>query len=135
MAMTRKPYRILVVDDDAYFLRVMERLLGLEGFSVRTAKTVVQGLEYFRVEPPDLVITDWCFPDTSGLALVKAVRAVNPAVPILVLTAYGECEDYLQVMNAGASDYYSKPMPAGELMNKIRLYLGEKTAASEVRPQ
>ena len=115
--------KILIVDDDEFFLRVMSRLLDLEGYFVRTAPTVADGLDCFHFDPPDLVITDCCFPETTGLALVRAIRAINPAIPILVLTAYGECGNYLEYMNAGASDYYSKPVTSDVLMKKIRFYL------------
>lgn len=117
------PFRVLIVDDDVFFLKVMERLLGLEGFRVDTAASVETALRCFETKRPDLVLTDWRFPESTALGLVRAVHQLNPATPILVLTAYGEWENYLQVMNAGASDYFSKPISSSSLVEKIRIYL------------
>ena len=101
---------ILVVEDEAKMRRLLELQLGEEGFVVCTAPDAETGLQLLVREKPDLVVTDLRLPGMSGLEFLQAVKRVNAALPVVVMTAYGTVESAVEAMKGGASDYVTKPI-------------------------
>ncbi|MCZ6564493.1 MAG: sigma-54 dependent transcriptional regulator, partial [Deltaproteobacteria bacterium] len=83
------------------------------------AESGEKALQIFRRESFDLVLTDQRMPNLSGLDLLKAVRAVNPETPVIVVTAYGSIETAVSAIKAGATDYLTKPLNLDELLHRI----------------
>jgi len=112
--------RILVVDDDPHFLRVLSRVLSGENFQVTAAAGACEAIEILRSAKFDLIICDLRMPECDGLNFLQAVRQAGNDVPVIILTAYGEVETYLEAMNAGATEYLNKPIKSEDLLKVVR---------------
>ncbi len=119
---------ILLIDDDPHFLRVLSRILTGEKFDVTTASDACKAIELLRTAQFDLVISDLRMPECDGLNLLQAVRGGGNEVPVIILTAYGEVDTYLEAMNAGATEYLSKPIKSDELLKVVRMCLRKGNA-------
>ena len=115
--------RILVVDDDPHFLRVLARILSSENFLVTSAGGACDALELLKSAQFDLVISDLRMPECDGLNFLESLRQSGNTVPVIILTAYGEVDTYLAAMNAGAVEYLNKPIQSDELVKIVRACL------------
>src|SRR5437899_4968791 len=89
---------IHVVEDEAKMRRLLELQLGEEGFAVHCAPDAETGLQLLVREKPDLVVTDLRLPGMGGLEFLQAVKRVNAALPVVVMTAYGTVESAVEAM-------------------------------------
>jgi len=112
--------RILVLDDDPHFLRVLARILSRENFVVTSAAGACGALELLKSAQFDLVISDLRMPECDGLNFLDSLRGSGNAIPVIILTAYGEVDTYLAAMNAGATEYLNKPIQSDELLKAVR---------------
>jgi two-component system, response regulator, stage 0 sporulation protein F len=112
--------RILIVDDDPHFLRVLARILSGENFLVTSAGGACDALELLKSAQFDLVISDLRMPECDGLNFLESLRQSGNTVPVIILTAYGEVDTYLAAMNAGAVEYLNKPIQSDELLKIVR---------------
>jgi len=112
--------RILVLDDDPHFLRVLARILSGENFLVTSAAGACDALELMKSAQFDLVISDLRMPECDGLNFLESLRQTGNSVPVIILTAYGEVDTYLAAMNAGATEYLNKPIQSDELLKTVR---------------
>jgi DNA-binding NtrC family response regulator len=101
---------ILLVDDDPENTLAMMKVLARAGYGVVSAAHGYEALTKLSEQPFDLVITDLLMPCMSGLDLLRSVRAADPDIGVIVVTAFGEWASYVQAMNVGAMDYLSKPV-------------------------
>ena len=124
---------ILVVEDEAKMRRLLELQLGEEGFSVHSSPDAETGLQLLVREKPDLVVTDLRLPGMGGLEFLQAVKRVNAALPVVVMTAYGTVESAVEAMKVGASDYVTKPFSLAELVLVIRKELDAHRLREENR--
>ncbi|MCU1342197.1 MAG: two component, sigma54 specific, transcriptional regulator, Fis family [Candidatus Acidoferrum typicum] len=124
---------ILVVEDETKMRRLLELQLGEEGFVVHSAADAETGLQLLLREKPDLVVTDLRLPGMSGLEFLQAVKRVNAALPVVVMTAYGTVESAVEAMKVGASDYVTKPFSLAELVLVIRKELDSHRLREENR--
>jgi DNA-binding NtrC family response regulator len=118
--------RILIVDDDPHFLRVLARILSGENFLVSSAGGACDALELVKTAQFDLVISDLRMPDCDGLSFLQTLRQGGSSIPVIILTAYGEVDTYLEAMNAGATEYLNKPIQSDELLRVVRSCLRER---------
>ena len=123
---------ILVVDDERLLRVKLQRALESEGHDVRTAETGATGLAAARDEPPDLVLLDLRLPDRSGLDVLSELRAHDPGLPVVLMTAYGSIRDAVEAMRRGASDYLQKPLDVDELSLLVPRILDERRRAREL---
>ena len=93
--------QVLVVDDDASMQRMLRQRLEREGYAVHTAPNGEEGLDLIRKEVFNLIITDLRMPKLRGDELVRAVAQFNPNIPIIVMTAYAEVDEAVQLMRDG----------------------------------
>jgi CheY-like chemotaxis protein len=109
--------RILVVDDDAWILRMVTTVLEKRGYEIFVARDGEEGMEKAQAVTPDLIITDVMMPKLDGWALVKQLRATPQLafVPVIFLTALGSDEDRIRGFRLGADDYLAKPFRFEEL--------------------
>lgn len=114
--------KILLVEDDAFFLRVLQKRTSSEGYQVMTAGDGREGMKAIVTFEPDLVVSDWMMPEVDGLELCQSVKTgLRDAAPyFILLTAKGEVNDKLLGLRTGADDYLTKPCDHGELMARIR---------------
>ncbi|WP_432979476.1 response regulator transcription factor [Dactylosporangium sp. CA-233914] len=115
--------RVLVVDDDPTVSDVVRRYLERADFSVRLAGDGPGALEEYRQERPDLVVLDLMLPGIDGLEVCRRLRAQDPALPIIMLTALGEESDRVLGLEIGADDYITKPFSPRELVLRVQSVL------------
>lgn len=114
--------RILVVDDEPHIRRVLEAMLGKEGFDVVTAEDGVQGLDMLASGDMDLVILDLLMPGPHGLEVLAKIRSdsVLGSTPVIILTAKGQDADRDAAFAGGADDFMTKPFSPKKLVARIR---------------
>ncbi len=106
---------VLVVDDEPGMRRMISRALERDGYRVKTASGVEEGLALFRDGNFDLVISDIVMEPQSGLVLLDEIRQKAPQLPVIMITAYGTVENAVEAMKRGAFDYVTKPFSVEEL--------------------
>ncbi|WP_437808512.1 sigma-54-dependent transcriptional regulator [Sorangium sp. So ce1078] len=115
----RQGSRVLVVDDEASARSGLEKLLRQEGYAVDAAADGVEALEVAAERPPDVVVTDLKMPKMDGVTLLGKLREQDPALPVIVVTAFGDVSSAVQAMRAGAEDYLTKPVDFDALLLSI----------------
>jgi len=114
--------RILVVDDEENAREALSKILAHDGYDVSSAANGVEALNYLRNKDVELIITDINMPEMNGLAFLRELNRCRPESNVIMLTAYGEVESYLEAMNLGAFEYINKPIRYDDLkkvINKI----------------
>jgi len=114
--------RLLLVDDDRFILRALEKLLTVEGYSCCTAVNAEEARRILTSESFDMVVLDVGLPDMDGFTLCRQIRA-NHRMPILYLTARSDNADKVIGLEIGADDYLTKPFAPRELVARIRAHL------------
>jgi len=107
--------RVLIVDDEENARIGLKKLLALDGFQVDAAANGFEALEYLAAHPVDLVITDINMPEMNGLVFLRELNRAYPSINVIMVTAYGGVESYLEAMNLGAFEYLNKPVRLEEL--------------------
>jgi DNA-binding response OmpR family regulator len=127
--------RILVIEDEPDMQFVLSDNLQAEGHEVGTASTGREGLRLLLGGGYDLVLLDLMLPDIGGFEVCKAIRAEDPRVPIIILTAKGEEIDKVVGLELGANDYVTKPFGMRELIARVKAALrcSAQSAAEPVR--
>lgn len=128
-------YQILVVEDEQRVAELLKRGLEETGYQVSVAYDGIMGLRLFRSGTYHLVLSDVVLPKMDGFELCKEIRKINPAVPILMLTALGTTDDKLEGFDAGADDYLVKPFDFRELNARIHVLLKRKGEANASQPE
>lgn len=118
--------RILLVEDDANFGAVLRDYLELYDYEVILAKDGQEGLQAFRGEDPQLCILDVMMPRKDGFTLASEIRKVDPALPLIFLTAKTLREDVLRGYQVGADDYLTKPFDSEVLLYKVKAILNRQ---------
>ena len=120
--------RVLVVEDDREMRTMMQSSLAVEGFEVQTAVSVSEASALLRHALPDVMVLDLGLPDGDGIELVHAVRKQH-SLPILVVSARHQEAQKIQLLDAGADDYLTKPFSVSELLARIRVALRHRGTA------
>jgi two-component system KDP operon response regulator KdpE len=113
---------ILIIDDEAQIRRMLRLSLEAHGYHVKEATTSQEGVQQVALSRPDLVILDLNLPDRGGLETLKDIREWNKA-PVIVLSVKNSEKDKIELLDAGADDYLTKPFSMGELLARIRAAL------------
>ncbi|MBH5129806.1 response regulator transcription factor [Streptomyces sp. NBC_01124] len=114
------PVRVLVVDDEPDLAEVVTGALRYEGWDVRAAASADAAVREARAFRPDAVVLDVMLPDRDGLSVLRDLRAEQPHVCVLFLTARDAVEDRITGITAGGDDYVTKPFSLGELVARLR---------------
>jgi DNA-binding NtrC family response regulator len=122
---------ILIVEDEPRMRRLLEISLGEDGHSVSALEDAGKGLIHLRKETVDLVVTDLKLPGMNGLEFLQEAKRLNPALPFVVMTAYGSVETAVDAMKAGASDYVLKPFTMAEM----KLVINKELDVQQVRDE
>ena len=126
--------RILIVDDEPRYLRLLEANLRTEGYEVVTASDGAQAVDVFSNQPIDLVLMDVMMPKLDGFGATQRIREFSNT-PIIILTAKGDEQDRVRGLDLGADDYLVKPFSATELLARVRAVLRSAQPAAEVAGQ
>jgi two-component system, OmpR family, response regulator VicR len=114
--------RLLLVEDDRFILRSVEKLLAQEGYYCQTAVNAEEARRALQGDPFDMIVMDVGLPDMDGFALCRQIRAKH-RMPILFLTARDDSADKVVGLEVGADDYLTKPFTPRELLARIRAQL------------
>jgi two-component system, OmpR family, KDP operon response regulator KdpE len=127
--MTESGPVILVIEDEAPMRRFLRASLTSNGYRVIEAESGETGLSQAAMHTPELILLDLSLPDLDGLTVAARLREWT-STPILVISARGHEQDKIQVLDAGADDYVTKPFSVGELLARIRVALRHKVTAN-----
>ncbi|MFL6311468.1 MAG: sigma-54-dependent transcriptional regulator [Terriglobales bacterium] len=122
---------ILIVEDEPRMRRLLEISLSEDSHSVHTSGDAESGLQHLRKASVDLVVTDLKLPGMNGLEFLQEGKRLNPALPFIVMTAYGSVETAVDAMKAGASDYVLKPFTMAEM----KLVINKELDVQQVRDE
>jgi two-component system KDP operon response regulator KdpE len=125
MAMRLPAARILVIDDDRAVARLLVACLAKEGYTVRSALTSDEGLTLVTSFHPNLVLLDVGLPDMSGLEVLKGIRALDPAIGVIMVTANTDPERACEALELGARAYVDKPFDVAYLKRVVAMVLPE----------
>jgi DNA-binding response OmpR family regulator len=115
--------QILVIEDDPHIQKILQRVFREEGYYVTVCGDGQTGLDAFRSARQSAVILDLVLPNILGRDLCKLMKAEQPGVPIIVLSAIGEVADKVLLLELGADDYMTKPFSPRELMARVQATL------------
>ena len=118
--------RILVVEDNADNMTLISDVLHSLDYTVLSAKDGEEGIKLAQTEKPDLILMDLSLPRLDGWAATRMIKSDSALVdiPIIALTAHAMSGDRERALEAGCSDYISKPINMRDLTSKLRQYLG-----------
>jgi len=125
--------KILVVDDDRNLLELARMRLESASYEVSTALTEEQAIEAVKAEPVDLSIVDLQLVRQDGISLMQELHAINPEMPVIILTAYGTIESAVEAMKKGAYSYLTKPFESRELLFQLEKALENRRLNSEIK--
>ena len=126
-------HRILIAEDDPHILEGLVDTLASEGYEAVPATDGRQALNRFEMEKVDLVMLDIMMPEMDGYEVCRRIRAFDPRIPIIMLTAKGEEIDKVVGLKLGADDYITKPFGIHELLARVAAVL-RRSQASETAP-
>ena len=115
--------KILIIDDNNLICNTLKEILSKVGYTIIEAQDGESGLLLVRSEHPDLVITDFQMPGIDGLAVLAEIRKLNIALPVILLTAYGDVVLTIKSIQLGAFDFLEKPIDPTQLKSTIQLAL------------
>ncbi|HXE95613.1 MAG TPA: sigma-54 dependent transcriptional regulator [Dongiaceae bacterium] len=122
---------ILVVDDEAVIRDGIQRVLEGDRFEVETCMSGHNAIECLQKNDYGLVITDLKMPGMNGIEVLKAVKALQPDIPVILITGYGSIDTAVEAMKNGAADYVSKPFSPDLLLEKVHNALSHSMPPDE----
>jgi len=129
---TESKIKILLVDDDDDFRWATGNILNAVGYHCIHAVNGQEALDFVEKEIPDLVLMDYRMPGQDGLTVAAEMKRRIPAVPIIMITAYGEIDSAVKAMKMGIYDYVTKPMDNNDLLFTIKRALEKQDLLLEV---
>ena len=114
--------KILVIDDDANISDLLKIYFENEGYHVKTAADGVEGLNYFKIFEPDLILLDIMLPKKDGWQVCREIREMS-SKPVIMITAKGEVFDKVLGLELGADDFVVKPFDMKELSARVKAVL------------
>ena len=125
--------RILLVEDERGIADFVERALRSQGHAVEVVGDGTEGGHRAITSDLDLVILDVMLPGRNGIEVLEEIRKVKPALPVVMLTARAEVADKVAGLDAGATDYITKPFSVEELLARVRAHLRTPLQAEATR--
>jgi two-component system, NtrC family, response regulator AtoC len=125
--------QVLVIDDDAVTRELLTEVLQGEGYAVEACDSGSKALERAAGREFDLAVTDIRMPEMDGISVTRALKARQPEIQVIVMTAFGSVETAVEAVRHGAFDYVSKPMNLDEIKSTVRRALAERLSAPRRR--
>ena len=124
--------KVLIVDDERFMRTLMEKIMRSMGHSFETAEDGVDACEKLKNQKFDLVISDMMMPKMNGMELLKFTKAHYPQTDVIILTGFSKDYSFLDVINAGATDFIEKPFEIDEIKAKINRVFRERKLVQEL---
>jgi two-component system response regulator AtoC len=128
---TDAPRQILVVDDEPNLRRVLGAQLSRDGYEVHAVADGEAALRILQEQYIDVVITDLRMPRLDGLELLRRALALEPELPVVIITAHGTVDNAVEALKSGAFDYITKPFDQNEVRNVVKKALRTRALAAE----
>jgi DNA-binding response OmpR family regulator len=125
--------RILLIEDEAGIAEFVEKALRAQGHQVDACSDGLEGERRALTTDVDLVILDRRLPGREGVEVLRGIRSAKPDLPVIMLTAMGEVADKVQALDAGATDYVTKPFSVDELLARVRAHLRKPSQTEATR--
>jgi DNA-binding NtrC family response regulator len=122
---------VLIIDDEAEIRESLQTLLEIEGYEVEAAINGEDGLSRLGERPFDLVLLDLALPGRNGLEILPEIRALDPQVSVIMITAYGTVEDAVRAMQSGATNFLQKPWDNEKLLADVRAAVARRRTEEE----
>jgi len=123
--------KILLAEDDVDFGNILSQYVSLSGFEVTLARNGRDAWELFHSDRPDICVLDVMMPEMDGFTLAEKMRAEEPGIPFIFLTAKSQREDIIRGLKLGADDYVTKPFDPEMLILRINNILRRVYATSD----
>ncbi|MFH1115914.1 MAG: sigma-54 dependent transcriptional regulator [Pseudomonadota bacterium] len=124
---------VLVVDDEKNYLVVLEDMLEDEGYQVLTASSGAEALEFIQTKPVDTVLSDIKMPGMTGIELLDRIKAVDPDLPVILMTAYAEVDQAVEAMKKGALDHLQKPFDNKDVKRAVARGAEKRSLIKNIR--
>ncbi len=121
--------KVLVVDDEENARIALRAILQEEGYEVDSVANGYEALEFLRQHKVNVVISDLRMPEMNGLSFLRELNRHYPSTRVIMVTAYGGVESYLEAIQLGAFEYIHKPVKVDELKNIMHKMLAENRSA------
>ena len=112
--------KVLLVDDEPHFVKLLAERLAGRGFNVETAGGGSEAIERAQEEPYDAIVLDLLMPEMDGLETLKQLKEINPDLQVILLTGHGTIDKGVEAIKLGAMDFVEKPADFKELLEKIK---------------
>jgi DNA-binding NtrC family response regulator len=122
---------VLIIDDEAAIRESLQTLLEIEGYDVDAAENGEEGLLKLGERSFDLVLLDLALPGRNGIELLPDIRALDPQLSVIMITAYGTVEDAVRAMQSGAMNFLQKPWDNEKLLADVRVAVARRRAEEE----
>src|SRR5580692_12317835 len=132
-ARVRRPARVLVVDDETPVRAMIAAALEREGYTVELAGGGREALDALEMNTFNLVLTDIVMQDVNGIALLERIHALQPNLPVVMVTAVHDISVAIDSMRRGAYDYLLKPFEREQLLNTVERALNHRQALEETQ--
>jgi two-component system phosphoglycerate transport system response regulator PgtA len=123
---------ILVIEDQEDLAELYEEVIKKAGYGSRTALTGEEGLAEFRANGADVILLDMTLPEMHGAEVLREIRAINPSIPVIIITGEASEQLHQQCERLGVHDYLAKPVDYNALLTSIKLALEIPAEEAEV---
>lgn len=117
--------RILVIDDEQATLNMFSMFMSVYGHEVMTADNGEEGVDIFKKERPEIVMTDIKMPGMDGIEVLRRIKAINKDAEVIVITGHGDIDLAIKALNLDATDFLNKPVKR-EAVEKALKFAGER---------
>jgi len=128
----RQAIRILLVDDEENARIALSRILSKEGYLVDSVSNGYEALNFLRERDVNLIVTDIKMPEMDGITFLREVNKSFPGTNVIMVTAYGGVESYIEAINLGAFEYINKPVKVEELKSILKKIFRDTASQMEV---
>ena len=121
-----KKTKVLIAEDDKFLSKLLEKKLGMEGYSVMIAYDGKESLEMCKKDPPDIILLDLIVPNMNGFEFLDAIKKDSKlkSIPVIIFSNLGQDDDVKKGLAAGAKDYVIKAnISINDIVAKIEKYL------------
>lgn len=122
-------YKILIIDDEKLLRWSLNQNLSKSGYTVVESDTGESGLKAIVDEQPDIILLDIHLPDISGIDVLEKIKAMNPHLLVIMITAYGDIQTAVKTIKLGAYDFVEKPFN----MDKLKILIDKATETVSLR--
>jgi len=129
----RRKHAILLMEDDEVLRRYLAKLLRADSFEVVEAGNVKDAISQAAAVDLHLVVADLKLPDDTALGFMRKLAELHIEIPVIIITAFGEWESYLEALDLGVCDYLNKPIEYTEFKEKISSILSKNSKRKKAR--